>query len=531
MSMGVSSPSTGTRRPMRPASWSASCATAPRATRGMARVALFGDPTRALGSLAEPECRRIIAALDRPSASVSARLVRTFGRREDRHGLRHREHGLDRRRAAADLEFTQAGGEINVVVTGINVGAQPYWNAEATMLMHTRGILVMTPASAMVLTGKQALDYSGAVSAEDNFGIGGYERIMGPNGQGQYWAHDLAAACRILLEHHEHAYVAPGERFPRRATRDPPDRDVRDAPTSPGRRWRVGDVSRARPTRPQAAVRHPQRDARGDRPRPRAARALGGHAGRGGGGRVGRPSRRLAGDAARDRVPSARSTRVHSRRRPRAVVLRHALPPLVKEGRARDQRRQRTPPGRRARQPGRLRRLAGVDARMAARVRRRDRASGGELRRTDRFCVISRYHGGAFVVFSQRLNEQLETVALEGTYASVIGGAPAAGVVFAREVEQSARRIRASPSWTPASRSPRVGAPGAAQQRTAVRAGRGREAGCAGGAVRGDPQRGARGAHGLGAADDRPRRAAALSDRRGRARDRAGSAPTQGTKR
>ena len=31
---------------------------------GMLRVALFGDPTRALGSLAEPECRRIIAALD-----------------------------------------------------------------------------------------------------------------------------------------------------------------------------------------------------------------------------------------------------------------------------------------------------------------------------------------------------------------------------------------------------------------------------------------------------------------------------------
>ncbi len=38
---------------------------------------------------------------------------------------------------------------------GINVGAQPYWNAEATMLMHTKGILVMTPDSAMVLTGKQ----------------------------------------------------------------------------------------------------------------------------------------------------------------------------------------------------------------------------------------------------------------------------------------------------------------------------------------------------------------------------------------
>ena len=52
----------------------------------------------------------------------------------------------------------------------------------------------------MVLTGKLSLDYSGGVSAEDNFGIGGYERIMGPNGQAQYWARDLAAACRILLD-------------------------------------------------------------------------------------------------------------------------------------------------------------------------------------------------------------------------------------------------------------------------------------------------------------------------------------------
>ena len=33
------------------------------------------------------------------------------------------------------------------------------------MLMHTRGTLIMTPQSAMVLAGKQALDYSGAVSA------------------------------------------------------------------------------------------------------------------------------------------------------------------------------------------------------------------------------------------------------------------------------------------------------------------------------------------------------------------------------
>ena len=213
---------------------------------GMLRVILLGDPTRALGSLAEPECRRVIAAIDLAedlgvplewfALSAGAKIAMDSG-----------TENMDW--IAAVLRrivlFTQAGGEINVVVTGINVGAQPYWNAEATMLMHTRGTLIMTPESAMVLTGKQALDYAGGVSAEDNLGIGGYERIMGPNGQAQYWAPDLASACRLLLTYYEHSYVAPGERFPRRAqTSDPAGRDVTLAEHhAPGSDLlRVGDI-------------------------------------------------------------------------------------------------------------------------------------------------------------------------------------------------------------------------------------------------------------------------------------------------
>jgi acetyl-CoA carboxylase carboxyltransferase component len=52
------------------------------------------------------------------------------------------------------------------------------------------------------------------------------------------------------------------------------------------------------------------------------------------------------------------------------------------------------------------------------------------------FCVISRYHGGAFVVFSKTLNPRMTVLAVEGSYASVLGGAPAAAVVFAREVDK-----------------------------------------------------------------------------------------------
>jgi acetyl-CoA carboxylase carboxyltransferase component len=58
------------------------------------------------------------------------------------------------------------------------------------------------------------------------------------------------------------------------------------------------------------------------------------------------------------------------------------------------------------------------------------------------FCVISRYHGGAFVVFSGALNDNMEIIAVEGSFASVIGGAPAAAVVFSRDV---ATRTSADP--------------------------------------------------------------------------------------
>ena len=62
-------------------------------------------------------------------------------------------------------------------------------------------------------------------------------------------------------------------------------------------------------------------------------------------------------------------------------------------------------------------------------------------------CVVSRYHGGAFVVFSATLNDDMEVLAVEGSFASVIGGAPAAAVVFTREVDERTRadeRVRAA---------------------------------------------------------------------------------------
>lgn len=411
---------------------------------GMRRVVLLGDPTRSLGSLAEPECARVIAALDLAeelgvplewfALSSGAKIAMDSG-----------TENMDWVAAALRriVDFTQAGGEINIVVSGINVGAQPYWNAEATMLMHTKGILVMTPESAMVLTGKQALDYSGGVSAEDNFGIGGYERVMGPNGQAQYWAPDLAGACETLLAYYERTYVAPGERFPRRAeTSDPIDRDVRSSPhelpgsdlrtvgevfsdeTNPGRKkpFDVRAVMRAvadadhEPLERWAGLREAENavvwDARlGGRPV--AMLGIESH-----------PLPRFGPVPADGPEQWSAGTLFpqSSRKIARAINAASGRRPLVV-----------------------LANLAGFDGSPES-MRRLQLEYGAEIGRAIvnfdgpiAFCVISRFHGGAFVVFSRRLNDMLETSTLEGSFASVIGGAPAAAVVFAREVDSRTR--------------------------------------------------------------------------------------------
>ena len=245
---------------------------------------------------------------------------------------------------AGSSSSPRRGGEVNVVVTGINVGAQPYWNAEATMLMHTRGILVMTPTSAMVLTGKQALDFSGGVSAEDNFGIGGFDRIMGPNGQGQYWAptlrrrvRDPAAPLRAHLRRAGRSVPAaaahhrpgrPGRARPRRTRRSP----ATDMAT-------VGDVfsaehnaERKKPFDIRSVMRAVT-DADSE-PLERWAPV----AGRRDGDRLGRAHRRHPGVPARHRVPHRGAARVRAGRRPAVVDLRHAVPAVVAQDRPRDQR-------------------------------------------------------------------------------------------------------------------------------------------------------------------------------------------------
>jgi acetyl-CoA carboxylase carboxyltransferase component len=303
----------------------------------------------------------------------------------------------------------------------------------------------MMPESAMVLTGKTALDYSGSVSAEDNLGIGGYERIMGPNGQAQYWAPDLHNALDILLRHYAHTYVMAGERFPRRAeTRDPATRDIctflhgrvgaADFPLvghallsegNPGRK-RAFDVRRIMLA--VADQDHPPLERWPGMLDAENSVVWDAHVG---GypvcllGFESRPLSRLGfvPTDGPDHWTAGTLFPMASKKTARAINAASANRPLVV-----------------------LANLSGFDGSPES-MRRRQLEFGAEIGRAVVnfigpivFVVISRYHGGAFVVFSKTLHDNMEVAALEGTYASVIGGAPAAAVVFARDVEMRTRQ-------------------------------------------------------------------------------------------
>ncbi len=406
---------------------------------GVTRVVLLGDPTKSLGALSEPECARVIAALDLAeriavplewfALSSGARISMTSG-----------TENMDWVAAALKriVEFTQAGGEVNIVVAGINVGAQPYWNAEATMLMHTKGILVMTPDSAMVLTGKQSLDFSGGVSAEDNFGIGGYDRVMGPNGQAQYWAPNLRAACGILMAHYDHTYIAPGETAPRRAvTTDPEDRDVSGYPHAVAASdfTTVGEIFSAEhnPDRKKPFDIRTVMRALSDQDHPVLERWAGmadadtsvvqdAHIGGWPVCLIGIESRSVQRRGfppadGPDTYTAGTLFPVSSKKTARAINSASGNRPVVV-----------------------LANLSGFDGSPES-MRKLQLEYGAEIGRAIVnfagpivFCVISRYHGGAFVVFSKTLNPNMTVLALEGSFASVLGGAPAAAVVFSAEV-------------------------------------------------------------------------------------------------
>nr|WP_026424853.1 carboxyl transferase domain-containing protein [Actinokineospora inagensis] len=410
-----------------------------RQPEGVTRVVLLGDPTKSLGALSEPECRRVMAALDlaeRMRVPVEWYALSSGARISMSSGTEN----MDWVAAALKriVEFTQAGGEINIVVAGITVGAQPYWNAEATMLMHTRGILVMTPDSTMVLTGKQALDFSGGVSAEDNFGIGGYDRVMGPNGQAQYWAPNLAGARDVLMAYYDHTYVVPGENAPRRAeTTDPVDRDVSDFPHAvEGSDFStVGEIfsASANPDRKKPFDIRTVMRALSDQDHPVLERWAG----------MADADTAAVQDVHLGGIPVC-LVGIESRSVPRRGFPPTDGPDTYTAGTLFPRSSKKVARAINSASGNRplvvLANLSGFDGSPES-MRKLQLEYGAEIGRAIVnfrgpivFCVISRYHGGAFVVFSKALNPNMTVLAIEGSFASVLGGAPAAAVVFAGDV-------------------------------------------------------------------------------------------------
>jgi acetyl-CoA carboxylase carboxyltransferase component len=276
------------------------------------------------------------------------------------------------------------------------------------------------------------------VSAEDNFGIGGYDRVMGPNGQAQYWAPNLAAARDVLMAHYEHSYIVPGEQRPRRAiTADPSDRDISPYPHAAADSdfTTVGEIfsAAANPDRKKAFDIRTVMRAVADQDHPLLERWAG----------MADADTAVTADVHLGGLPVC-LIGIESRTVPRRGFPPTDGPDIYTAGTLFPRSSKKVARAINAASGNRplvvLANLSGFDGSPES-MRRLQLEYGAEIGRAIVnfrgpivFCVISRYHGGAFVVFSKALNPNMTVLALEGSFASVLGGAPAAAVVFAGEV-------------------------------------------------------------------------------------------------
>jgi acetyl-CoA carboxylase carboxyltransferase component len=411
---------------------------------GVSRVWIGGDPSRSMGAVAEGECRRILAAFDLAerlgvpvewvAISAGARIAWDTG-----------TENMDWCAAvvARIVQFTQRGGQVVVVVSGINVGAQSYWNAEATMLGHHKGMLVMLPNEAMVLTGKRALALSGGGTHASDAHIGGYDDVMGPNGQAHHVAANMVEAYRLVFSHHSLCTRRRDEQPALVVSSDPVDRDIcRDRYTEPEPFSTVGDVldEASHPSRKQAFAIRPVMGSVVDRDAPVLERwtDMADAAGtvvwdsRIGGSPttvIGIESRPVQADTGDHWLSGSTLHPEGSRKVAKAINAASGNRPVVV-----------------------LANLSGFDG-SARSMRGRQLEFGAEIARAVTnfegplvVVVLGRFHGGAYVVFSKALNPNVSIIALEGTFVSVIGGDSAAGVVFAGELK---KRVAAAQAEDP----------------------------------------------------------------------------------
>ena len=410
------------------------------------RIVILCDPTIKLAALGREECDRIIAALRYAhTAGLPVEwLSVSSGAKIDW------ETGTENLDACAEvlkeiIRFTHAGGMINVLVIGTSVGAQSYWNAEATMMNHCCGTLIMTNRAAMVLTGKKALDLSGCVSATDDLELGGYSSIMGPNGQAQMHAVDLIGAYQKLYTFYRLCYVnADQNRVEKRLSKDPIHRDIGQSiypeHLAHGFSFVAEVFSEQNQERKKPFAIKPIMSALKDQDDIYLERwgawegaetvvvwqsRLGGFACT----LIG-----IENQSIQRLSPSIDGPKQWqggtlypqaSRKLARAINASRGRYPVII-----------------------LANLSGFDGSPES-LRQGQLEYGSEIAQAVQgfdgpiyFIIMSRYHGGAYVVFSKKLNAQLESIAIKGSYASVIGGGPAASLIFKKDVQ----KIKQDPS-------------------------------------------------------------------------------------
>lgn len=399
------------------------------------RVFIISDPSGDMGSLSKNECLRVNQALDLAESlniSVEWLPISSGAKIAMDSGTENLDWTASTLRRI--IKFTQDGREINIIVSNTNVGAQSYWNSEATMLMHCKGLLIMTAEGTMLLTGKKALDFSGSTSANNNSLIGGAEAIMKRNGEAGIMVSNLTEAFDVLMKHYLTSYAKHGSKVAKLNSIDSDNRNVAlttYGDTNNSDFKTIGDIF--------------DKAINGDKKKPFAIRnvmravldtdspileryeqmndAEGAVVwqGRMGGEAVGLVGIESQNYARQGFIPhngplsynGGTLYPLSSKKIAKAINnFSNRLPLVV------------------------LANLSGFDGSPDS-LLKTQLEWGAEIGRaivnfTGKilFVVIGRYHGGAYVVFSKQLNPNLKTIAIEGCFASVIGGGPAAAVVF-----------------------------------------------------------------------------------------------------
>ena len=400
-------------------------------------VFLCSDPTRNMASLTNAECDVVEAALtlaEHEQCDV-VWFATSSGARIDMKSGTENLDGTARALRRVAL-FSRGPLRIHAVAMGPCVGAQAYWLSAACIAMGSRGTLVMTERGSLILSGRRALEVSGGVPAASERALGGYD-VLGPVGQAAFGVQDIAAAWALLRRRLEDPAAIEHDHRPALADtllyEKTPDQsvnallkigDVFDDEKNKGRRraWPVAPLmNRVLDIEPEGSGPLCPWSAWAEA---RQAVVMWGRI----------AGRRVTLIGVDNQATDAEWESSHaqgqtfaagtlypasSRKIARAIHAASGREPVIV-----------------------FANMAGFDG-SAWSLAAGQLEFGAEVATAVATCespilvvVLTRYHGGAFVVFSRQLNPDLQSIAIQGSQASVIGGGAAATVVFSADIQK-----------------------------------------------------------------------------------------------